>query len=140
SETARCSTVHRLEPVAARCLGHLPAGAGVGYAMACAPPPWSQKRQSFPRGGPPSQVLFLCPDLGRQIFSEILHLEHLANFDVGIRKHRIWAAFHPLDGFLDRMDLPEPEAGDELLGFGERAVREPALAGGKAQTRAGAGV
>jgi hypothetical protein len=55
--------------------------------------------------------------------AEIVGLEHLANLDLGITvREWIGTALDPLDCFLQRLHLEEPEAGDQLLGFGEGAV------------------
>ena len=43
-----------------------------------------------------------------------------SNFD--FRARTKWRALYPVDRFLHRLDLPDPEARDELLGFREGAV------------------
>src|SRR5580704_11719612 len=53
---------------------------------------------------------------------EVFHLKDLADFDFGVAGVGVGAAFDPLDGLFEGLDLPEPEAGDELLGLGEGAV------------------
>src|SRR6516164_7739244 len=84
------------------------------------------ERHSFPGRRPTAQLLFLSFDLRGQVLTKILRFEHRADLDVGIGQHRIRAAFHPLDGFLDRVNLPEPETGNELLGFSEGPVDDRA--------------
>src|SRR5258705_13744197 len=51
---------------------------------------------------------------------EVFHLKDLADFDFGAGAEG--AALEPFDGLFDVADLPDPKAGDELLGLGERAV------------------
>src|SRR5215469_750902 len=85
------------------------------------------ERHSFPGRRPVSQLLFLSFDLRGQVLTEILRFEHRADLDVGIGQHRIRAALHPLDGFVDRVNLPEPETCHELLGFREGPVDDRAL-------------
>ena len=51
---------------------------------------------------------------------EVFHLKDLADFDFGAGLEG--AALEPFDGLFDVADLPDPEAGDELLGLSEGAV------------------
>ena len=52
-----------------------------------------------------------------------LRLEHLTDLDLRLLSgHRVRTAAHPFQGLLHRLHLPQPEAGDELLGFRERPV------------------
>src|SRR6266481_6982896 len=51
---------------------------------------------------------------------EVFHLKDLADFDFGAGAEG--AALEPFDGLFDVADLPDPEAGDELLGLGEGPV------------------
>ena len=44
------------------------------------------------------------------------------------RRHRIGQRLSPLDRLLDRLHLPDPVAGDQLLGLGERPVDDGPLA------------
>src|SRR5438552_7660572 len=74
-----------------------------------------------------AQALLLLPQLGRELGAEVLRLEHLANLDLGILPHRIGAALDPFDRLLLRLHLPDPEAGDQLLGLGEGPVDDGAL-------------
>ena len=76
----------------------------------------------------PKRPLFLLAQFRRELFAEILHFEHLADFDLGFSAgHRIWAALDPLDGLFFGFHLPQPVAGDQFLGFGEGAVDHRAL-------------
>src|ERR1700677_3387690 len=63
--------------------------------------------------------------------AEILHLEYRANFDFGFTRHRVRAALQPFDGLIDGLDLPNPEARDEFLGFGERTVDDGTIWAGE---------
>src|SRR5438309_4928517 len=74
------------------------------------------------RGYLRAQALLLLPQLGRELGAEVLRLEHLADLDLGILPHRIGAALDPFDRLLLRLYLPDPDAGDQLLGLGEGPV------------------
>src|SRR5215475_13414777 len=67
---------------------------------------------------------------------EILRLEHLANLDLRFSRHGIGAALDPINRLLQRLALPEPEARDQLLRFGERAVSYRARRAGKPDAHA----
>jgi hypothetical protein len=43
----------------------------------------------------------------------------------------VGTALDPLDGLFERLDLPEPEAGDQFLGFGEGAIGDGAVLAGE---------
>src|SRR5947208_10397984 len=62
---------------------------------------------------------------------EIFHLKDLADFDFGVAGVGGGAALDPLDGLFKGLDLPEPEACDELPGFGEGAVDDGARLAGE---------
>src|SRR3984885_9540044 len=51
---------------------------------------------------------------------EVFHLEDLPDFDFGAGFEG--AALEPFDGLFDIADLPDPEAGDELLALGDGRV------------------
>src|SRR6202045_4919093 len=70
---------------------------------------------------------FLRPQFRRQVRAEVLGLEHPADLDhfVALLER---GAPDPLDRLLDGLDLPQPEARDQLLGLGERAIRHGAVA------------
>src|SRR5262249_4039679 len=63
-------------------------------------------------------------------------LKHLADLDLALRLVRVGAAFDQLDRFLLGLDLEDPVAGDQLLGFCERAVDHGALVTREPDTRA----
>src|SRR6267143_413954 len=69
-----------------------------------------------------TQLLFLFPELGSKLRTEVLRLEHLANLNLGFPFMGTRAAFDPLDRLFHRPHLPQPEAGDQLLGLGECPV------------------
>jgi hypothetical protein len=70
---------------------------------------------------------------------EVFGLEDLADLYVGLAF--VGAALDPLDGLFERLDLPEPEAGDEFLAFGEGAVGDDAVLAGEVDAGAfGGGV
>src|SRR4249920_2900078 len=72
-----------------------------------------------------AQTLFLCAKLGRKFGAEIFRFEDLADLDLGrAALEQRGAALHPLDRFVERFDLDDPEAGDELLRLRERAVND----------------
>src|SRR5256885_14420775 len=79
------------------------------------------------RGYLRAQALLLLPQLWRELGAEVLRLEHLADLDLGILPHRIGAALDPFDRLFLRLHLPDPEAGDQLLGLGEGPVEAGAL-------------
>src|SRR5690606_16339242 len=79
-----------------------------------------------------SQTLFLGLQLGRELGAEVLGLEHRADLDLRFGGHGVGAALDPLDGFVHRLDLPQPEAGHQLLGFGEGPVDDGAVLASKA--------
>src|SRR5512133_3313277 len=79
-----------------------------------------------------AEPFLLDPELGRELLAEVLGLEHRPDLDHRLLTgHRVGAAPDPLDRLLHRLDLPEPEAGDELLGLGEGAVHDSLLAAGE---------
>ena len=57
-----------------------------------------------------------------QFRSEILDLEHLADFQLRLL---IWATFGPADRLLERRALRQPEPGDEFLRLSEWPNRLP---------------
>src|SRR5262245_1636076 len=71
-----------------------------------------------------AQPRFLRAQLGRELGAEVLGLEHGPDLQRRLRAGRVRAAFRPLDRLLQRLHLPDPEAGDELLGLGERPVHD----------------
>ena len=61
--------------------------------------------------------------VGREALAEIRRLVVRSNLEIRFfAGHRVRALLRPLDRLFDRLHFPDPEAGDELLGLGERAV------------------
>src|SRR5262245_39459596 len=79
-----------------------------------------------------AEPLLLLLQLRRESRAQFLRLEHLTNLDLGLVER---GALEPFDGFFLRVHLPQPEAGDQLLGLGERAVNHDPIAGGKPDSR-----
>src|SRR5438552_234589 len=82
--------------------------------------------------------------LRRQLLAEVVGLEDLAQLDLDPAVER--RSLEPLDRLVARRALPHPVARDDLLGLGERAVDDGALAaveadlcalGGRVQALAG---
>jgi hypothetical protein len=59
---------------------------------------------------------------GVRVSSQISHLVQRPDFDLTPSRHGIGAALHPGDRLIHVLDFPEPEAGDQLAGLGERPV------------------
>src|SRR6266568_4872441 len=53
---------------------------------------------------------------------QVGHLVQRPDFDLARSRHGIGAALHPGDRLVHVFDVPEPEAGDQLAGLGERPV------------------
>src|SRR2546425_12418933 len=66
-----------------------------------------------------AQALFLLPELGGKLGTEVLCLAHLANLNLGFPLMGVGAALDPFDRLFHRPHLPHPEAGDQLLGLRE---------------------
>src|SRR4029078_7090519 len=78
---------------------------------------------------PCAQALFAGALLGREFGAEILGFEDLPDLELGIlARVRARALLRPRDRLVERLALPHPEARDQLLGLGERAVHRRALA------------
>ena len=69
-----------------------------------------------------SELYFVLNLLFGQDGCEVFHLKDLADFDFRVARVGAGATLDPLDGLFEGLDLPEPEAGDKLLGLGEWAV------------------
>ena len=63
---------------------------------------------------------------GVRFSSQISHLVQRPDFDLPPSRHGIGAALHPGDRLIHVLDFPEPEAGDQLAGLGERPVDDRA--------------
>src|ERR1700759_2117521 len=83
-----------------------------------------------------ADALLALAHLRRHDLTEVLGLEDLPDLDLRIALHRVRAALDPLDRLLHRADLPQPEAGDQLLGLRERPVHDAALGAREAHARA----
>jgi len=59
----------------------------------------------------PGYLIEVAPCL--QVFRRVQR----TNVNIGIRRHGIGALLHPLDGFFDGLDLPQPETRDHFLRF-----------------------
>src|ERR1700747_100793 len=67
-----------------------------------------------------AEVFFLLNFFVAEGGCELFGLKDLAGLYVGLAF--VGTALDPLDGLFERLDLPEPEAGDGFLAFGEVAV------------------
>src|SRR5712691_6934106 len=85
------------------------------------------------RGCLGAHALLLLPELGAQRRAEVVRLEHLPNLDLALLER---SALEPRDRLVLRLHLPQPEAGDELLGLGERSVDHGPLRSFKPHARA----
>src|SRR6266508_4890231 len=76
------------------------------------------------RAAPPldlrAEAVLLRAELGRELLAEVVGLEHRPDLDLGAAVEG--RALQPLHGLLHVLHLPQPEAGDQLLGLGERPV------------------
>src|SRR5688572_14444777 len=74
-----------------------------------------------------AQTVLLRAQLRRELLAEVVGLEDRSNLELRLfTRHRIRTATYPLDRLVHRLHLPQPEAGDELLRLGERAVNDGA--------------
>src|SRR5271169_1377107 len=64
--------------------------------------------------------------LGVRFSSQISHLVQRPDFDLARSRHGIGAALYPGDRLVHVLDVPKPEPGDQLAGFGERPVDDRA--------------
>src|SRR5207248_2381224 len=74
-----------------------------------------------------AQPLLPLTQLGRELLSEVVGLEHRTDLHHAMLARRIGDPPHPLDRLLHRPNLPHPVAGKELLGLCERAIDHLAL-------------
>ena len=72
-------------------------------------------------------AIFLCAQFGCELCAEIFGLENLPDLDFGFSRVRIRAALEPVNCFLEGIQLPNPEARNEFLGFREWAIDHRAL-------------
>src|SRR5690606_20914207 len=108
---------------------------GIGSRSAGAARGPVRRRRGLPRallrGQLRAQPVLLLAELRRERLAEVVRLEARADLDLGIHAHGIGAALDPLDRLVHRPHLPQPEAGDQLLGLRERPVDHLALAAGE---------
>src|SRR6266702_1694253 len=80
-----------------------------------------------------AQSLLLLLELRLERITEVVRLEHLANLHFTFLER---GPFQPLDGLAERLHLPQPETGDQLLRLGEGPVDHRPLAPGEPDARA----
>src|SRR5215469_12134522 len=78
-----------------------------------------------------AEVFFLLNFFVVEGGCEVLGLQDLADLYVGFAFVGVGASLDPLDRLFERLNLPEPEAGDEFLAFGEGAVNDGAVLAGE---------
>src|SRR5207244_5341075 len=79
------------------------------------------------------QAFFLLAQFRRELRAEVRRFEHTPDLDLGaVTEGR---AAEPFECFVFRLHLPQPVAGDELLGFDERAVGDDRLSARPADAR-----
>src|SRR5881296_3681450 len=81
-----------------------------------------------------AQPLFVLPEFGLELGTEVVRFEDLANLDLEAVIER--RTLEPLDRLFFGLHLPQPEAGDQLLRLGERPVDHGPLASREPDTRA----
>src|SRR6185437_13215995 len=77
------------------------------------------------RGHLRADALFLLPELRSELVTEIRRFKHLTNLDFGVFKG---CFLKPLDRFIQRLHLPQPEACNQLFGFREWSLNHTLLA------------
>src|SRR5690606_7232940 len=80
-----------------------------------------------------AEARLALPDLRRGGLAEVLDLEHLPDLDLTIVEGD---ALDPLDRLLLRLDLDQPEPGDQLLRLGEGPVDDGPVLPVEAHARA----
>src|SRR6516164_3452922 len=83
-----------------------------------------------------AEVFFLLNFLVVEGSCEVFGLEDLADLYVAFAIVAVGASLDPLDRLFERLNLPEPEAGDEFLAFGEGAVNDGAVLAGEVEAGA----
>jgi hypothetical protein len=93
-------------------------------------------RLSAPLGLRP-QLLLLLAQLGRQLLAEVVGLEDGPQLDDPVRAGRVARdPLRPFECLLDRLHLPDPVAGEQLLRLGERPVDHLLLGAREVDARA----
>ena len=80
------------------------------------------------RLGPGAQLPLFRPELRCEAIAQLFCFEDRADIQVELAVVGVWARLRPLDGLVDGIDVPEPEAGDQLFRFGKRSVDDPGAA------------
>src|SRR5215831_3042672 len=83
-----------------------------------------------------AEVFFLLNFFVAEGRCKLFDLEDLADLDVALAIGGVGASLDPLDGLFERLNLPEPEADDDFLAFGEGAVNDGAVLAGEVDTGA----
>src|SRR5688572_21860558 len=81
-----------------------------------------------------AQALLLLAQLRGEVLAEILGLEHLPDLD--LLPVREGGALEPRDRLVERLDLPQPEAGDQFLGMREGPSGDCAILSGETHAHA----
>src|SRR5882724_13554700 len=81
-----------------------------------------------------AQARLVLAQFRRQRLAKILRRENLADLDLGAAVER--GALHPVDGFIQRCGLDQPEAGDEVVGEVKWPASRRALSAGIFDARA----
>src|SRR3989442_9933509 len=81
-----------------------------------------------------AQSLFVLPEFGLELGTEVVRFKDLANLDLEAVIER--RTLEPLDRLFFGLHLPQPEAGDQLLRLGERPVDHGPLGSREPDTRA----
>src|SRR5882724_2598109 len=81
-----------------------------------------------------AQPLFVLPEFGLELGTEVVRFEDLANLDLEAVIER--RTLEPLDRLFFGLHLPQPETGDQLLRLGEGPVGHGPLVSRKFDTRA----
>src|SRR3954452_17182622 len=79
-----------------------------------------------------AQPLFLLPQLRSELVTEVGSLKHLPDFDFALLSRGIGAPLRPLNRLLFRLDLPQPETGDQFLSLSEWSVNHGPVVPGEA--------
>src|SRR4051812_23277627 len=74
-----------------------------------------------------AEPFFRLSKLGREIRTEVVGFEHLPDLEHRFPTSRLGTALQPLDRLLLRLDLPDPEAGDQLLRLREWPINDGRL-------------
>lgn len=107
--------------------------------MACTELGIRNRLVSAPRFQLHSELFFSGLKFRREFRPEVGGIEDLADFEFGIRGHRIGAFLRPLDRVFERIHFPDPKASYKFFGFSERAVDDGALVTGESDAKSSRG-